>query len=58
MGDYLAIVPQEKKFMLPYIGDIILDSAKWRPEFSLIKAANAFSAIEQYAANLIKQPWR
>ena len=58
VGDYLSIVPQQRKFVSPSLGDIIFDSAKWRPDFSLIKAANALSAIERYAANLINQPWR
>ena len=30
------------------------NSAKWKPDFSLIKAANAFRAIEQYAAILLR----
>ena len=58
VGDYLSIVPQQRKFVSPSTGDIIFNSAKWKPDFSLIKAANAFRAIEQYAANLINQPWR
>ena len=33
-------------------------SVQWKPEFSLVKAANAFRAVEQYAANLVSQPWR
>ena len=58
VADYLSIVPQQRKFVNPSTGDIVANSAKWKPDFSLIKAANAFRAIEQYAANLINQPWR
>jgi len=58
VAEYLAIVPQQRKFVNPITGDIVANSAKWKPDFSLIKAANAFRAIEQYAANLINQPWR
>ena len=31
---------------------------RWISEFSLMKAAEAFQCVEQYAANLINQPWR
>jgi len=58
VGDYLSIVPQQRKFVSSATGEIILNSAKLKPDFSLIKAANAFRAIEQYAANIINQPWR
>lgn len=58
MADYLSIVPQQRKFVSAATGDIISNSAKWKPDFSLVKAAQAFRAIEQYAANLINQPWR
>ena len=58
VGDYLSIVPQQRKFLFSSTGDIILDSAKWKIDFNLMKAADAFRAIEQYAANLINQPWR
>ena len=58
VAEYLSIVPQQRKFVNPSTGDIVANSAKWKPDFSLIKAANAFRAIEQYAANLINQPWR
>lgn len=58
VADYLSIVPQQRKFVSAATGDIISNSAKWKPDFSLVKAAQAFRAIEQYAANLINQPWR
>ena len=58
VAEYLSIVPQQRKFVSPITGDIVANSAKWKPDFSLVKAANAFRAIEQYAANLINQPWR
>ena len=58
VAEYLSIVPQHRKFVNPITGDIVANSAKWKPDFSLVKAANAFRAIEQYAANLINQPWR
>ena len=38
--------------------EIIWQSARWIPNFSALKAASAFEAIEKYAANLINQPWR
>ena len=31
---------------------------RWISEFSLVKASEAFQCVEQYAANLINQPWR
>jgi hypothetical protein len=31
---------------------------RWVPDFSLSKASQAFRYIEEYAANLINQPWR
>ena len=58
VADYLSVVPQQRKFVTASTGEIISNSVKWKPDFSLIKAANAFRAIEQYAANLINQPWR
>lgn len=56
--EYLCIVSQDRKFVSLTTGDIIVSSARWIPEFSLTKAAQAFRYIEQYAANLINQPWR
>ena len=35
-----------------------MQSARWTPNFSAVKAAAAFEAIEKYAANLLNQPWR
>ena len=58
VAEYLTLVPQDRKFVSASTGDLIANSAKWKPDFSLVKAANAFRAIEQYAANLINQPWR
>jgi len=58
VAEYLSLVPQERKFVSASTGDLIANSAKWKPDFSLVKAANAFRAVEQYAANLINQPWR
>eukprot|EP00092_Neocalanus_flemingeri_P024518 GFUD01026590.1.p1 GENE.GFUD01026590.1~~GFUD01026590.1.p1 ORF type:complete len:682 (+),score=221.10 GFUD01026590.1:171-2216(+) len=58
VAEYLSLVPQERKFVSASTGDLIVNSAKWKPDFSLVKAANAFRAVEQYAANLINQPWR
>ena len=37
---------------------ILFESAGWIADFSALKAARAFEAIEKYAANLINQPWR
>ena len=36
----------------------MFESARWVTDFSALKAARAFEAIEKYAANLINQPWR
>ena len=58
VAEYLSLVPHDRKFVSISTGDLITTSIKWRPEFSLAKAANAFRAVEQYAANLINQPWR
>ena len=58
VAEYLSLVPHDRKFVSISTGDLITNSIKWRPEFSLAKAANAFRAVEQYAANLINQPWR
>ena len=58
MAEYLSLVPHDRKFVSISTGDLITTSIKWCPEFSLAKAANAFRAVEQYAANLINQPWR
>lgn len=59
VAEYLSLVPHDRKFVSPTTGDLITNSIKWRHEtFSLAKAAEAFKAVEQYAANLINQPWR
>ena len=58
VAEYLSLVPHDRKFVSISTGDLITNSIKWRPEFSLAKAANAFRAVEQHAANLINQPWR
>jgi len=58
VAEYLSLVPQERKFVSASTGDLIANSAKWKPDFSLVKAANAFRAVEQHAANLINQPRR
>ena len=47
---------QQRKFVFETTGDIIEISAKQKPDFSLIKAANAFRAIEIHAEKLINQP--
>jgi len=56
--EYLCLVTQQRKFVSPYTGDIISNSIRWINNFSLSKAAEAFQCIEQYAANLLNQPWR
>ena len=58
VAEYLSLVPHDRKFVSISTGDLITNSIKWRQDFSLAKAANAFRAVEQYAANLINQPWR
>ena len=55
---YLYLVPQDRKFCSSAPSEIIWQSARWIPNFSALKAASAFEAIEKYAANLINQPWR
>ena len=58
VSEYLCLVPQDRKFVSGATGDIICQSSRWIPDFSLVRAATAFRAVEQYAANLINQPWR
>jgi len=58
VADYLSIVPQDRKFVSTATWDIISNSAKRKPDFSLLEAADAFHVIEQIAANLINDPWR
>ena len=53
---YLCAVPQERKFCNPLIGDVIAESARWIPDFSTVKAAQAFTLIESYAWNVIYRP--
>jgi hypothetical protein len=55
---YLFLVPQDRKFCSNLASEIIWQSARWIPNFSALKAASAFEAIEKNAANLINQPWR
>lgn len=55
---YLCLVPQERKFCNALTSVIFYESSRWITDFSALKAARAFEAIEKYAANLINQPWR
>ena len=55
---YLCLVPQDRKFCNALTSVIVFESARWVTDFSALKAARAFEAIEKYAANLINQPWR
>ena len=55
---YLCLVPQERKFCNAISSLILFESAGWIADFSALKAARAFEAIEKYASNLINQPWR
>ena len=55
---YLCLVPQDRKFCGRLVSEVIWQSARWTPNFSAVKAAAAFQAIEKYAANLLNQPWR
>ena len=55
---YLCLVPQERKFCNAISSLVLFESAGWIADFSALKAARAFEAIEKYAANLINQPWR
>lgn len=55
---YLCLVPQERKFCNALTSVILFESARWVTDFSALKAARAFEAIEKYAGNLINQPWR
>ena len=36
----------------------MFESARWVTDFSALKAARAFEAIEKYAVNLTNQPWQ
>ena len=49
---------QERKFCNPLTGDVMAESARWMPDFSAVRAAQAFAAVETYASNVINQPWR
>ena len=51
-------MPQERKFCNALTSVIFYESSRWITDFSALKAARAFEAIEKYAANLINQPWR
>ena len=55
---YLCLVPQDRKYCNALTSVIMFESARWVTDFSALKAARAFEAIEKYAANLINQPWR
>jgi len=55
---YLSIVPLGARFVYTTTGDIIEISANLKPDFSFIKAAKAFHAIEQHAKILIYQPFK
>ena len=58
MHQYLCLVPQDRKYCNALTSVIMFESARWVTDFSALKAARAFEAIEKYAANLINQPWR
>ena len=51
-------MPQERKFCNPLTANVIFESAHHVPNFTASKAAQAFAALELYAANLLNQPWR
>ena len=55
---YLNLVPQDRKFCNSLTNDVLFESARWVPNFSALKASQAFEALETYAANLLNQPWR
>jgi hypothetical protein len=40
------------------MSEVMSDSVRWVPDFSGLKAARAFEALETYTANLLNQPWR
>ena len=54
--EYLSLVPQDRRFLSDTTGDIIANSAKYKPDFSLVEAEKAFRAIEEHATNLIRRP--
>ena len=58
MHQYLCLVPQDRKYCNALTSVIMFESARWVTDFSALKAARAFEAIEKYASNLINQPWR
>jgi len=51
--EYLSLVPQNRRFNSATMGDIIAKSAKYKSDFSLVKAENAFRAIEKHVVKLI-----
>ena len=51
-------MPQDRKFCDPLTNEVMLESARWIPDFSALRAGQAFEALEMYAANLLNQPWR
>ena len=55
---YLCLVPQDRKFCNALTSDILFESCRFVTDFSGVKAAQAFTALENYAANLLNQPWR
>eukprot|EP00095_Tigriopus_kingsejongensis_P011905 maker-scaffold111_size354240-snap-gene-2.28 protein:Tk11905 transcript:maker-scaffold111_size354240-snap-gene-2.28-mRNA-1 annotation:"protein tamozhennic" len=58
LHQYLCLVPHERKFCNPLTAQILSESVRWLAGFSAVKAAQAFEALETYAANLLNQPWR
>ena len=55
---YLCLVPSERKFCSEVTSTVLGESVRFVAGFSALKAAQAFKALEEYAANLINQPWR
>jgi len=57
VAEYLCSVPYDRRFVSLSTGDLITNTiVRARPNFSMAKMGTAFLAVEQYAANLIKEP--
>ncbi len=56
IGPFAYLLPT---YIIHHLDSLIFVFAcRWVPDFSLSKASQAFRYIEEYAANLINQPWR
>ena len=59
VAQYLSLVPHSRKFVSATTSDLINTSIKCqRAASSLSKTSEALQAVEEFAANLVKQPQR